>query len=88
MKNCPNCGAPIEPYKYECEYCGTSYIDSHMIEVTSETQYICDSRTGRILHKITRNNCDVTFHSISDPESTFHSIADPENKKLMASLDL
>ena len=27
MKNCPNCGAPIEPYKCKCDYCGTWYFD-------------------------------------------------------------
>ena len=27
MLNCPNCAAPIEPYKCKCEYCGTYYYD-------------------------------------------------------------
>lgn len=27
MRNCPNCGAPIDPYKNKCEYCGTYYYD-------------------------------------------------------------
>ena len=27
MRNCPNCGAPIEPYKCKCEYCDTWYFD-------------------------------------------------------------
>ena len=27
MKNCPNCAAPIDPYKVKCEYCGTMYFD-------------------------------------------------------------
>ena len=27
MVNCPNCGAPIDPYKCKCEYCGTWYYD-------------------------------------------------------------
>ena len=27
MKNCPNCGAPLDPYKVKCEYCGTMYFD-------------------------------------------------------------
>ena len=25
--NCPNCGAPIDPYKCTCPYCGTFYKD-------------------------------------------------------------
>ena len=27
MKNCPNCGAIIDPYRVKCEYCGTMYFD-------------------------------------------------------------
>lgn len=27
MKNCPNCAAPIDPYRVKCEYCGTMYFD-------------------------------------------------------------
>ena len=27
MRNCPNCGAPIDPYKVKCEYCGTMYFN-------------------------------------------------------------
>ena len=26
-RNCPNCGAAINPEKNKCEYCGTSYFD-------------------------------------------------------------
>ena len=25
IKNCPNCGAPIDIYRRSCEYCGTPY---------------------------------------------------------------
>lgn len=27
MTNCPNCGAPLEPYSWKCAYCGTCYFD-------------------------------------------------------------
>lgn len=27
MKNCPNCGSPIDPYRVKCEYCDTMYFD-------------------------------------------------------------
>lgn len=27
MKNCPNCGSPIDPYRVKCEYYGTMYFD-------------------------------------------------------------
>ena len=34
MKNCPNCGSPIEPYKCKCDYCGTWYFDMTAIDFT------------------------------------------------------
>ena len=34
MKNCPNCGSPIEPYKCKCDYCGTWYFDMSAIDLT------------------------------------------------------
>lgn len=39
MTNCPNCGAPIEPYKCKCEYCGTYYYDLTAFDV--ETHKPC-----------------------------------------------
>ena len=27
MKNCPNCGAPLDPYAVHCAYCNTYYFD-------------------------------------------------------------
>ena len=32
-KNCPNCGAPIDPWKYKCEYCGTTIIDLGVLDL-------------------------------------------------------
>lgn len=32
MTNCPNCGAPIEPYQCKCGYCGTWYFDFNAID--------------------------------------------------------
>ena len=31
--NCPNCGAPLDPFKYKCEYCGTSIIDLGVLDL-------------------------------------------------------
>lgn len=41
MRNCPNCGAPIDPYKCKCEYCGTYYYDLTNINlINGEPCYI------------------------------------------------
>lgn len=34
MKNCPNCSAPLEPYKCKCDYCGTYYYDLTALDVS------------------------------------------------------
>lgn len=39
MNNCPNCGAPIEPYKCKCEFCGTYYFDFTAFDMTSNKPY-------------------------------------------------
>ena len=39
MKNCPNCGSPIEPYKCKCEYCGTWYFDFTAFDMTEDVPY-------------------------------------------------
>lgn len=35
MKNCPNCGSPLEVGEIKCKYCGTSYLDLTGIDFTS-----------------------------------------------------
>lgn len=39
MRNCPNCGAPLEPYKCRCEYCGTWYFDFTSFDLSSGDPY-------------------------------------------------
>lgn len=36
MRNCPNCGAPINPYKEKCEYCDT-YINENYLKTFADS---------------------------------------------------
>lgn len=45
MKNCPNCGAPLEPYKCKCEYCGTWYFDFTAFDMSEDVPYYVKFRT-------------------------------------------
>ena len=39
MKNCPNCGAPIDPYVCKCQYCGTYYFDFTSFDMSKDALY-------------------------------------------------
>lgn len=45
MRNCPNCGAPLEPYKCRCEYCGTWYFDLTVFDMSGNDPYYVKFRT-------------------------------------------
>ena len=45
MTNCPNCNAPIEPYKCKCEYCGTYYFDFTAFDMSGDKPYYVKFKT-------------------------------------------
>ena len=45
MRNCPNCGAPMEPYKCKCEYCGTWYFDFTSFDMSKDEPYYVKFKT-------------------------------------------
>lgn len=45
MTNCPNCGAPLEPYKCKCEYCGTWYFDFTAFDMSEDEPYFVKFKT-------------------------------------------
>ena len=45
MTNCPNCGAPINPYSVKCEYCGTICFDFTAIDLESDKPVFVKIRT-------------------------------------------
>ena len=45
MKNCPNCGSPIKPYKCKCDYCGTWYFDFTAFDMSENVPYYVKFRT-------------------------------------------
>jgi len=45
MRNCPNCGAIIEPYKCKCEFCGTWYFDFTAFDMSEDVPYYVKFRT-------------------------------------------
>lgn len=67
MKNCPNCGAPLEPYRCKCEYCGTWYYDFTSFNMDNDSLYYIKFRTphGDIttLAKPELNSVEITSDS-------------------------
>ena len=44
-KNCPNCGAPVDPESHKCAYCGTIYFDMSMIDFDNHIPFFLTIKT-------------------------------------------
>lgn len=69
MKNCPNCGAPIETA--ECPYCGTLFLDFGAIDIQGTGKPIFlrfnDGHGRTILRKVVLTRTTIYI----DPDDTF-----------------
>ena len=55
MTNCPNCGAPIDPFHTKCEYCGTYYFDMTVFDINKPV-YIKIDTGNEILTALVKTN--------------------------------
>ena len=88
-KNCPNCGAPIDPWKYKCEYCGTTIIDLGVLDldkpcyVAFKTIHMSGReqlitalvQASNPCFEMYQNNCSIDLH--------LDCLTDTSNKQLL-----
>lgn len=73
MTNCPNCNAPIEPYKCKCEYCGTYYFDFTALDLTGNKPYYVKFKTqDKIITALARPILETINISI-DTDDVYYS---------------
>ena len=66
MKNCPNCGGPLEIGRYNCSYCGTLYLDLSMIDFDNQQPFFLTiKKNGYLLTQKVIPQA-ATFESTSD----------------------
>lgn len=80
-RNCPNCGAPNEPYLNKCPYCGTSYFDLTAIDIADGKPMFLKIRVGdRIITQLVYPDpdisveCNVESQDIEIPNGLFTRI--------------
>lgn len=64
MTNCPNCGAPIDPFHTKCEYCGTYYFDMTVFDI-NKPFYIKIDTGNEILTALVKTN-SINIEALSD----------------------
>lgn len=63
MKNCLNCGAPLNPEHIKCEYCGTIYYDMTAINFDQQEPFFLAIKVnGLIITQLVRPSlADINF---------------------------
>lgn len=64
MKNCINCGAPLESEVNKCPYCNTSYFDISAVDLSSHSPiYLKLKMNGRIITALVEvePNTSITY---------------------------
>ena len=74
MINCPNCNAPLEPYKCKCEYCGSYFFDFSGADLTGDKPcYIKVGDTVALAHPhIEEIACRPEYAEAIDYMGTHH----------------
>lgn len=90
MKNCPNCNAPIEPYKSKCEYCGTYYFDFSGIDMSGNKP--CYVKIGNVTAMAIPRVDQIEYHpeyeSFVDIKGRFHNTLARKNITIQANFDV
>lgn len=67
MRNCINCGAPLESEVNKCPYCNTSYFDISAVDLNDDDPvYIKLKINGTVITTLARVSPDVSITCYSD----------------------
>ena len=67
MRNCPNCGTPLDENYFKCPYCGTLYYDLTALDDSVPCFIKFNTMHGELtmFAKPELNNIDITDDSVS-----------------------